>query len=144
VAAYHKELYETPNIHAVGWVDVESQDFTMMAKQCLGVVYPPCSEAGGGNVIICMHAGLIPLVSYESSVEVEDFGVMFKDNSVKTIKSAVQMVSALPSDQLRQMARKAWECARANHTREKFTEEYKKLVLHVLGKTGSKGSEESR
>jgi glycosyltransferase involved in cell wall biosynthesis len=143
VAAYHKELYETPNIHAVGWVDVESQDFTMMAKQCLGVVYASCSEAGGANVIICMHAGLIPLVSYESSVDVEDFGVMFKDNSVKTIKSAVQMVSALPSDQLRQMARKAWEFARANHTREKFTEEYKKLVLHVLGKTGSKQSAES-
>lgn len=143
VAAYHKELYETPNIHAVGWVDVESRDFTMMAKQCLGLVSPSCSEAGGGNVVVCMHAGLIPLVSYESSVDVEDFGVMFKDNSVNAIKSAVQMVSALPSDQLRQMARKAWESARANHTREKFTEEYKKLVLHVLGKTGSKESEES-
>lgn len=143
VAAYHKELYHTPNIHAVGWVDVESQEFTMMAKQCLGVVYPSCSEAGGANVLICMHTGLIPLVSYESSVDVQDFGVMFKDNSVNAIKSAVQMVSGLPSDQLRQMARKAWEFARANHTREKFTEEYKECILNILGKAGSKESEEN-
>jgi hypothetical protein len=88
-----------------------------------------------------MHAGLIPLVSYESSVDVEDFGVIFKDASVNTIQNAVQMVSNLPSDQLRMMARKAWEFARANHTREKFAEGYKQLVLNVLGKTG--GSQEA-
>jgi hypothetical protein len=94
-------------------------------------------------VLICMHAGLIPLVSYESSVDVEDFGVLFKDNSVNTIRSVVQMVSGLPSHQLRQMARKAWEFARANHTREKFTEEYKECILNILGKAESKESEKN-
>ncbi len=143
VAAYHKELYQTPNIHAVGWVDVERPEFTAIANKCLGLVYPSCSEAGPGNVIVCMHAGLIPLVSYESSVDVEDFGVMFKDNSVNTIKTSVQMVSNLPSGQLLQMARKAWEFARANHTREKFTEDYKELVSNLLEKSGSKESEKS-
>lgn len=141
VAAYHKELYQTPNIHAIGWVDVEGPEFTAIAKRCLGVVYPSCSEAGGGNVIVCMHAGLIPLVSYESSVDVDDFGVMFKDNSVNTIKNTVQMISNLPFSQLRQMARKAWEFARANHTREAFSEEYQKLVLSVLEKRKQKSGE---
>jgi len=144
VTAYHKELYQTRNIHAVVWVDVESPEFTGVAKKCVGVVYPSCSEAGGGNVIVCMHAGLIPLVSYESSVDVEDFGVMFKDNSINTIRNPVQMVSDLPTDRLRQMARKAWEFARANHTREKFTEEYKKLVSSILEKEEGTKFEESR
>ncbi|MGE0646111.1 MAG: hypothetical protein AB7P24_20855 [Nitrospira sp.] len=133
IEAYSQELYQTPNIHTVGWVDVESQEFTAIADKCLGIVYPSCCEAGGANVIVCMHAGLIPLVSYESSVDVEDFGVMFKENSVDTIKHDVQMLSKLPPDQLRTMARKAWEYARANHTREKFTEEYKRVVMKVLG-----------
>jgi glycosyltransferase involved in cell wall biosynthesis len=144
VAAYHKELHQTPNIHAVGWVDVEGPEFTLMARKCLGVVYPSCSEAGGGNVIVCMHAGLIPLVSYESSVDVEDFGVMFKDSSVNTIRNAVQVLANRPSDQLRQMARKAWESVRANHTREKFAEDYKNLVVNVLGKAKSRESKQSR
>lgn len=133
IEAYSQELYQTPNIHTVGWVDVESQEFTAIADKCLGIVYPSCCEAGGANVIVCMHAGLIPLVSYESSVDVEDFGVMFKENSVDTIKHDVQMLSKLPPDQLRTMARNAWEYARANHTREKFTEEYKRVVMKVLG-----------
>ncbi|NJN70771.1 MAG: glycosyltransferase [Nitrospira sp.] len=144
IEAYYKELYQTSNIHVVGWVDVESPEFIMMAKTCLGVVYPSCSEAGGGNVIVCMHAGLIPLVSYESSVDVEDFGVMFKENTVHTIKNAVQAMSNLPAGQLQQMSRKAWEFARAHHTREKFTDEYKKLVLGILEKAKSNESEKYR
>lgn len=130
--AYQRELYQTSNIHVVGWVDVESPEFTMLANKCLGIVYPSCSEAGGGSVIVCMHAGLIPLVSYEASVDVEDFGVIFKDNSIKTIKDTVQMVSNHSGERLQRMSRKAWEFARANHTREKFAVEYKRTVLNIM------------
>ena len=61
----------------------------------------------------CLHAGLIPIISYESGIDVEDFGVILKDNSIKTIKNTVQMISSLPGEQLQPMARKAWEFARA-------------------------------
>ena len=83
-------------------------------------------------MIVCMHAGLIPLVSYEASVDVEDFGVIFKDNSIKTIKETVQMVSNHSGERLQRMSRKAWEFARANHTREKFAVEYKRTVLNIM------------
>jgi glycosyltransferase involved in cell wall biosynthesis len=131
VRAYYKELYETTNIHAVGWVDVGGPEFKEIANKCVGLVYPSCSEAGGGSVIQCMHAGLIPIVSYESSVDVDDFGVTLKDNSITTIINTVQMVSDLSGGQLQGMARKAWEFARANHTREKFAEEYKRIILNI-------------
>lgn len=142
VKAYEQELFRTSNIHPVGWVDVESPKFVTIANQCLGVVNPSCSEAGGGNVIICMHAGLIPLVSYESSVDVHDYGVMFRDSAVNTIKEAVQQVSTLPSEQLSRMSRKAWEFARDNHTREKFAAEYKKLIMNILAKAAVKSEAE--
>ena len=129
---YSKELYQTPNIHAIGWVDVDGPEFIEIANKCLGIVYPSCSEAGGGSVIACMHAGLIPLVSYESSVDVGDFGVVLKESSINVIKNTVQMVSDLPAEQLQRMAREAWEFARANHTRDKFAEEYKKVVLRIM------------
>ena len=133
IRAYSKELYQTPNIHPVGWVNVEGPEFAEVARKCLGLVYPSCSEAGGGSVIACMHAGLIPLVSYESSVDVEDFGVVFKDISIETMKHAVQMVSELPVERLQQMAHHAWEFARARHTRDRFAEEYKRVILAISG-----------
>ncbi len=131
VRAYYKELYETTNIHAVGWVDVGGPEFKEITNKCVGLVYPSCSEAGGGSAIVCMHAGLIPIVSYESSVDVNDFGVILKDNSITTIKNTVQIISDLSGEQLQGMARNAWEFARANHTREKFAEEYKRIILNI-------------
>ena len=132
--AYYRELYLTPNIHPVGWVDVDGPEFLEVAKKCLGVVYPSCSESGGGSVITCLHAGLIPIVSYESSVDVEDFGVVLQDCSIQTIQETVRMVSQLPSDRLHQMARKAWEHARATHTRDTFADGFKKIVTDILEK----------
>jgi hypothetical protein len=35
------------------------------------------------------------------------------------------------------MARKAWEFARANHTRERFAEEYKKVIGKIINTYGS-------
>ncbi len=132
VKAYYKELYQTPNIHTVGWVDVNGPEFVGIANKCVGIVYPSCSEGQAGSVTTCLHAGVIPLISYESGIDVDDFGVILKDNSISTIKNAVQRISNLPAEQLQQMARKAWEYARANHTREKFSEEYKKAILTIM------------
>ena len=134
VKVFYNELYRTPNIHTIGWVDVNGPEFLEVANKCVGIVFPSCSESGGGSVIACMHAGLLPLVSYESSVDVDEFGVVLKDNSINTIKNTVHMVSTFPSDQLRVMARKAWERARATHTREQFADEFKTIVLNIMGK----------
>jgi glycosyltransferase involved in cell wall biosynthesis len=130
--AYFRELYETPNIRTVGWVDVTSPQFTQIANNSLGLIHPSCSEGGGGAVINCMHAGLIPIVTYESSVDVHDFGIMLKNCSVDEIKRSVQEVSNLPSEELRARARRAWEFARANHTREHFATRYEQIIREIL------------
>ena len=135
VRVFYKELYQTPNIHAVGWVDVNGPEFIEIANKCVGLVYPSCSEGQAGTVTTAMHAGLIPVVSYESGVDVEDCGVLLKDCSIRTIQEAVQEVSHSPAGRLQHMARKAWEYARANHTREHFAEAYKNIVLTIMGKT---------
>lgn len=135
VKSFDRELYRTANIHAIGWVDVDSPEFIEIANKCVGVVYASCSEGGGASVITCMHGGMIPIVNYESSVDVEDFGVLLKDSSINSIKLAIQMVSTLPVEQLKQMAHRAWKYARANHTREQFSKEYEKFALDILKMT---------
>lgn len=135
---YYKELYKTPNIKTIGWVNVESPKFTEIMNDCVGVVFPSCSEGGAGSVIICMQAGQIPIVSYESNVEVGDFGVTLKNCSIREIKNSVLMVSNYSAQELKLRSRKAWEYARENHTRKKFAEEFKKTVLHIMNIYGNK------
>jgi glycosyltransferase involved in cell wall biosynthesis len=129
---YYKELYQTPNIHTVGWTDITSPEFMEITNNCLGLIYPSGAEGQSGSVVTCLHAGLIPIISYESGVDVEDFGVILRDCSIEEIKSSIRMVSDLPAQELKRMARKAWEFARANHTRERFAQEYRKVIVKIL------------
>jgi glycosyltransferase involved in cell wall biosynthesis len=134
VAAYGKELYQMPNIRTVGWVDIASVEFMEILQSCVGIVYPSCSEGGGGSVINCMHGGLIPILSYESSVDVEEgYGVILKESTVGEIKNSVRRLSALSPDTLENMARQSWEYARANHTREKFARTFREVIANIIG-----------
>ncbi len=40
--AYYKELYESSNIHALGWVDVSSPEFIEISNKCLALIYSSC------------------------------------------------------------------------------------------------------
>ena len=131
--AYYKELYQTPNIRTVGWIDVASPEFIEIANTSIGLIYPSCSEGQCGGVVTCMHAGLIPVVSYESGVDVgSDFGVLLESCTLDEIRNAVLRISTLLSQQLQRMARKAWEFARANHTKERFAEEYRRAIDKIM------------
>jgi glycosyltransferase involved in cell wall biosynthesis len=126
--AYYKELYQTSNIHTVGWVDTGSQEFIEVTNNCIGLIYPSCAEGQCGGVVTCLHTGLIPIISYESGVDVHDFGLILKNCSIEEIKDSIRKVSSLSAQELKLMARKAWEFARANHTRARFAEEYRKVI----------------
>lgn len=129
---YFKELYQTPNIHTMGWVDVSSNDFVEIARNCLALIYPSCSEGQSGAVVTCLQIGLIPLLSYESGVDVEDFGILLKNCSIDEIQLAVQKISGLPAKELKTMSRKAWEFARANYTREKYSKNYRVVIERIM------------
>lgn len=131
--AYRKELYQTHNIHTIGWVNIGGSEFIEIINKCIGLIYPSCSEGGGGSVINCMHAGLIPIVSYESSVDVDkNFGLILNSCSIEEIVKSIKSISKLPAQDLKQMSRRAWEFAQANHTLERFSEEYRKVIEIIL------------
>lgn len=130
--AFSKELYGTPNIHTLEWVDIASPEFKAVLDTCIGIVYPSCSEGQAGSVVTCMQAGLIPIVSYESGIDVEDFGVILQESSVGAIKETVETVSRLSAEALRSRSRAAWEYARRHHTRERFAEAYRATIQQIM------------
>jgi glycosyltransferase involved in cell wall biosynthesis len=130
--AFYKELYHTPNIHTAGWVEDASVEFLQIANSCSGVIGASCSEGGGGSIISCMQAGLIPIVNYESSVEIGSFGILLPDCSVESIRHCVRSFASLSADVLQEKAKRAWEFASTNHSRQRFTDEYKKVAKAII------------
>jgi len=129
---FHRELFETGNIHPVGWVDVNDVKFKKILDQCLGIIYPSCAEGGGGSVITCMHAGVIPVASYEASVDVKGNGLTLAECSLSEMYKAVTRLSDLPDRELEEMAQETWQFASSIHSKESFGQKYKEFVLNVL------------
>ena len=129
--AYYRELYETPNINTVGWVDVSSQQFIDITSKCCALIYPSGSEGQAGAVITCLQASLIPLVSYESGVDVGDFGIILTDSSHAEIKDVIMRISEKPDLELAEMSRGAYECAISNHSKENYLKEFQKVIVKL-------------
>jgi glycosyltransferase involved in cell wall biosynthesis len=129
---YFKELYQTKNINCVDWIDTASKEFEGIINSCIGLVYPSCSEGQAGSVINCMQAGLIPIVSFQSGVDVDDFGTILRDCTIEEIKQAVRNLSSQPDTILQDKSRRTWEYARQNHSRERFSKTYNDFVEKIL------------
>jgi glycosyltransferase involved in cell wall biosynthesis len=138
-ARYHRELYETPNIETLGWIDTEGPEFLAAVSECVGIVFPSCSEGGGAGVITCMQAGLIPIVTRETSVDVDETrGIVLESCAVEDIRAAVQRLARTPGRELEAMARRNMEFARTYHSRQRFAETYAKVVAEIAGLSASR------
>ena len=80
-----------------------------------------------------MHAGLIPVVTRETSVDVNDFGFMIRDATIDDVANSIREVASLPPHEVGERSRKAWQYARSMHTRENFAATYRRVVAEILG-----------
>ena len=132
VQAYYRELHDTANIHNLGWLDVTAPMFHEVMREHLAVVYPSCAEGGAGSVICCMHSGVIPVVTYQASVDVGDFGLLTPGDAVSDVIAAVRQLTSLTDAELTLRCRAAWEHARQCHTRENFRATYRQFARENL------------
>jgi glycosyltransferase involved in cell wall biosynthesis len=132
VKLYHKELYDQPNIKLIGWMDKEKPEFKRLLDCSAAHIFTSCSESGAACVLETMGAGVIPIVNYESSVDVDDFGILLKSASIEDIREGIRMVGTMPVDELKRRARKAWQKVQTCYTRERFAESYRALLTTLL------------
>jgi len=138
VAAYRTELYHTPNIRTIGWIDVGGQEFRDLADSCIALVFPSCSEGQSGSTVTCMHAGLIPIASYESGVDIApECGIILRTSTIEEIKEAVSRIANLPTGVLRDMSEATARFAQTTHNQRNFAETYRRIVRTLIAARAS-------
>ncbi len=134
MAAYEEE-FALPNIEAVGWVDVAGDDFLEVCRRSVGLVYPTCSEGGGGSALTCMHAGLIPIVSRAASVDLPEEGILLESCTVDEICAAVREVASRTPEALESASRAVWSFARERHSKDAFKAGFERVLIeNILSK----------
>jgi glycosyltransferase involved in cell wall biosynthesis len=128
---YEPLLKETRNIHLHGWLDMGTDDFLKIAKTHAAIVYPGSGEGGAGSVIHCMHAGMVPIVTPETSIDCHDFGLEIQSGNVCSVVEAVRRFSEMDDREIQLMASKSYEHVRRIHTRGQFSKNYRAFAQDI-------------
>lgn len=139
-ACYHRELYETPNIHPIGRVRVNGPEFYELVRKCACVVQPSCSEGQTGSVVQCMYSGLIPLVTKEAGIDMEDFGITFPDDSLAEIERVIVEVSRRSESWHREHSIKTRRVSEEKYSEDAFTTRWRDILTEILSNAGAKNS----
>lgn len=129
---YKNELYKTPNIKLVGRINIRGNQFKEIVATAIGLIYPSSSEGQAGSVITGLHAGLIPIITQQSGVTAEPFGIELKTASVEEIIDAVKYIASLPENELRSRSLAIWDYAQKHHTKERFRESYTSFIDKII------------
>jgi glycosyltransferase involved in cell wall biosynthesis len=128
---YGKELFETPNVHPIGWVQVNSNQFDDLMRKCAFVIHPAREEGQPGSVVQCMYAGLIPLVSKESGIDTEEFGVTFTENSSAEIRRCVESFSSYSEDDLLTLSVRTRRVSEDKFSEARFCARWKEMIFAI-------------
>ena len=131
---YQKEL-SRPNIHHVGYLKQGTRNFYDIIDRCAFNIHPSCSEGSPGGVIDLMQYGIIPIISYESNIKVNKFGIQLKENTIEEIKNVIEELSQKPSNWLEEKSRKTKEAAFNNFSEKVFLKNMKDIIGKIIRKT---------
>jgi glycosyltransferase involved in cell wall biosynthesis len=131
-ACYYKELYETPNIHPIGWVTVNSAEFYDLIERVAYVVHPTCSEGQPSSVVQCMYAGLIPLVTKEAGINTDGFGVTFSNDSLEEIEKTIVQASRLSTARCRARSIKTRKISEERFSESALMNRWRNVLSELL------------
>jgi glycosyltransferase involved in cell wall biosynthesis len=131
---YRKELYETPNIITHGFVDIKTEKFKEILKDCSFIIFPSCSEGGCSSVITLIgNAGLIPIITKETTIST-GYEIWIEDFTVEAIENAVNKALLLSDKDILELRKKNLEYVLKNHTTEVYYKKLKEAYIDILGK----------
>ncbi len=121
------------NIIVHGFIDIESSLFQELSEQCGYVILPSSSEGIATAVLTAMGRGaMIPVVTKECGIDVDDFGILIDDLTIKSVKKAIEHCEMISYDELMINSKKAMEKAYDAYTLLNYENTMKEHLNTIL------------
>ncbi|MCR4333517.1 MAG: glycosyltransferase [Patescibacteria group bacterium] len=132
---YRKELLETPNITLHGYLNPNSKAFADLMRRCFCFIAPTCTESISTAVGTMMQAGLYPLISHETGIDLpEGAGMYFAELSVEEVERLARAALELSDDVLKKEIKATQAFALTTCSREAFTKSMDAALERALKK----------
>lgn len=120
VAAFGRELYQTPNIVSHGWMLPSDPAFLRIARQASSFVMPSCSEGMSPAAATCMKFGLVPIVTARCGLELPAGVGHVLNDRVTDLDAAVLAVANTSREELAGKISEVKTLAATRHSRTTF------------------------
>jgi len=130
--AFRKELYETNNIHYLGWVPLESSTIKELAKMCAFNILPSVSEGSPGSIINLMRLGMIPIVSRIASLPFEKMKFLIDDLNIEKIGSVIEHASLVDNKELMDISFSYKKFVEMNYNLKIFENDFRTTIEKIL------------
>ena len=122
----------SPNIHLCGFLKFRGKPYYELMDKCNFVVGASCSEGSQGAVAGCMVQGLIPVVTRGASIDVGNFGVLFKNDSIEEITNVVKEVSKHSVEWYTEHSKLSNQVGRKDYSYDLFYNKVKKAIIETI------------
>ncbi len=128
---YERELFYSPNVIPVGFVDVGGKKFSAILKSCSYMLLPSCSEGKAGSVLTAMSAGLIPIVTRECGFE-DDEVFHLENVGIEHIEQMVARFSRMNLDWIREKSKKTMELVNTRYSSKNYEDSVRTAMRCLL------------
>ena len=133
---FFEELYNYPNIKTYGFVNLKSEKFEELITKCAFLIFPTCSEGGSPSVLnVCGNGGLIPIVTKEVTIDVEDFGLMINSLDKLSIEKSIFESQKLSESEIKRRSEISGEKI-SRYSLDLFSKQMKKYLEVICKKHG--------
>lgn len=123
------------NVIVHGFIDIESNLFQELSKNCGYVILPSSSEGIATAVLTAMgRGGMIPIVTKECGVDVDDFGILIEDLTIESVKEAIVKCESINYDELVIKSSKSLIKAYNEYTLQNYENTMKEHLITILKK----------
>ena len=129
---FYEEDFKRQNIHYCGFIDVKSEEYKELCTKCLFCIFPSCSEGVASSVLTTMFSGMIPVVTKEAGVDIQDWGIKIGEINVGYLKDLIKSISEMEDSDLKIREEKAYMYAMKNHSIEKFRDDFSEILDSIL------------
>lgn len=120
------------NIVLHGYVDSNSIQFQEILLTCGALLFPSVSEGGSPSIItVCSNSGIFPIISKNSSIDIECNGMFFEDLTKVEIESKINLFLRYSDIQLEFFSYEILEYFKKNYSKEKYTMELMGIINEI-------------
>lgn len=123
------------NVIVHGFIDIESSLFQKLSENCGYVILPSSSEGIATAVLTAMgRGGMIPVVTKECGVDIDDFGILIEDLTIESVKEAIVKCESINYDELVIKSSKSVIKAYNEYTLQNYENTMKEHLITILKK----------